>query len=402
MSDASISRRTFLGSAAAATTFATGAFAQSSTGMPNAQDAVQLSKINGPSEEDEKVPGPFLAADQRVGFAIVGLGRLSIDQILPAFGHSKYAKVTALVSGDPEKATKIAAQYGVKRSSIYGYADFERLKDNPDVKVIYIVLPNSMHAEYVERGAKIGKHILCEKPMATSSREAKKMIAACKAANVKLMIAYRQQYEPHNEALRRLVEEGKLGKLRGFVASNSQQQGDPSQWRLKKAMAGGGCLPDVGLYCLNASRFLSGQEPVEVFANTYQPKDDPRFTQVEASCSFSLKFPTGYIATCTTSYDVHKSAFLRMEGRDAWAELSPAFGYHGNKLTWSRLEESKEVQLIPQIEEKNQFGLEMDHFCECLLEDKTPLTPGEEGLRDHRIMEAIYESAGSGGVVKLS
>jgi predicted dehydrogenase len=402
MSDASISRRTFLGSAAAATTFATGAFAQSSTGMPNAQDAVQLSKINGPSEEDEKVPGPFLAADQRVGFAIVGLGRLSIDQILPAFGHSKYAKVTALVRGDPEKATKIAAQYGVKRSSIYGYADFERLKDNPDVKVIYIVLPNSMHAEYVERGAKIGKHILCEKPMATSSREAKKMIAACKAANVKLMIAYRQQYEPHNEALRRLVEEGKLGKLRGFVASNSQQQGDPSQWRLKKAMAGGGCLPDVGLYCLNASRFLSGQEPVEVFANTYQPKDDPRFTQVEASCSFSLKFPTGYIATCTTSYDVHKSAILRMEGRDAWAELSPAFGYHGNKLTWSRLEESKEVQLIPQIEEKNQFGLEMDHFCECLLEDKTPLTPGEEGLRDHRIMEAIYESAGSGGVVKLS
>jgi predicted dehydrogenase len=348
------------------------------------------------------VPGPFLAADQRVGFAIVGLGRLSIDQILPAFGHSKYAKVTALVSGDPEKATKIAAQYGAKRSSIYGYADFERLKDNPDVKVIYIVLPNSMHAEYVERGAKIGKHILCEKPMATSSREAKKMIAACKAANVKLMIAYRQQYEPHNEALRRLVEEGKLGKLRGFVASNSQQQGDPSQWRLKKAMAGGGCLPDVGLYCLNASRFLSGQEPVEVFANTYQPKDDPRFTQVEASCSFSLKFPTGYIATCTTSYDVHKSAILRMEGRDAWAELSPAFGYHGNKLTWSRLEESKEVQLIPQIEEKNQFGLEMDHFCECLLEDKTPRTPGEEGLRDHRIMEAIYESAGSGWVVKLS
>jgi predicted dehydrogenase len=257
MPDTWISRRTFLSSAAAATTIATSGFAQSSGAMPNAQDAVHLSKINGPSEEDEKAPGPFLAGDQRIGFAIVGLGRLSIDQILPAFGHSKYAKVTALVSGDREKATKIAAQYGVKRSSIYGYADLERLKDNPDVKVIYIVLPNSMHAEYVERGAKIGKHLLCEKPMATSSSEAEKMIAACKAANVKLMIAYRQQYEPHNEALRKLVEEGKLGKLRGFVASNSQQQGDPLQWRLKKALAGGGCLPDVGLYCLNASRFLS-------------------------------------------------------------------------------------------------------------------------------------------------
>ena len=337
MDDSSFSRRMFLRSAAA-TTIATAGLAQSSSPLPNAQDAVQLSQIHGPSEEDEKAPGPFLAGDQRIGFAVVGLGRLSIDQILPAFGKSKYAKVTALVSGDRDKANKIAAQYGIKPSSIYDYASYEKLKDNPEVKVIYIVLPNSMHAEYVERGAKIGKQILCEKPMATSSREAERMIAACKTADVKLMIAYRQQYEPHNEALRKLVTEGKLGKLRGFVASNSQRQGDPTQWRLKKALAGGGCLPDVGLYCLNAARFLSGQEPSEVFANIYQPKDDPRFTQVEASCSFSLKFPSGYIATCTTSYDVHKSAFLRMEGTEAWAELSPAFGYHGNKLpgrTWT-------------------------------------------------------------------
>ena len=147
MVDTSISRRIFLRSAAAATTLASTSFAQSAATMPNAQDAVQLSQIHGPSEEDEQAPGPFLAGDQRIGFAIVGLGRLSIDQILPAFGHSKYAKVTALVSGDHEKATKIAAQYGVNASSVYGYADFERLKENSEVKVIYIVLPNSLHAE---------------------------------------------------------------------------------------------------------------------------------------------------------------------------------------------------------------------------------------------------------------
>jgi predicted dehydrogenase len=402
MTDSSISRRLFLRSAAAVTTLATTSLAQSSSALLNAQDAVQLSQIHGPSEQDEKAPGPFLAGDERVGFAIVGLGRLSIDQVLPAFGGSKYAKPVALVSGDRDKAMKLAPQYGIKQASVYDYASFERLSENPEVKVIYIVLPNVMHAEYVLRGAKTGKHILCEKPMATSSREAEQMIAGCSQANVKLMIAYRQQYEPHNEALRKLVEQGKLGQVRGFIASNSQQQGDPTQWRLKKALAGGGCLPDVGLYCLNASRFLSGQEPVEVFATIYQPKDDPRFKEVEASCSFALKFPSGYIATCTTSYDVHKSAFLRMEGTTAWAELSPAFGYHGNKLTWSHLQDGGEIQVTPQIEEKDQFALEMDHFCECILEDKTPRTPGEEGLRDHRIMEAIYESAASGRAVRLA
>jgi predicted dehydrogenase len=133
----------------------------------------------------------------------------------------------ALVSGDRDKGSKIAAQYAIAASAIYDYANFDQLARNPEVKVIYVVLPNGMHEEYVTRGAKAGKQILCEKPMATSSREAERMISACKEAKVKLMIAYRQQYEPHNRALRQLVTEGKLSALRGFVSSNSQQQGDP-------------------------------------------------------------------------------------------------------------------------------------------------------------------------------
>lgn len=401
MLDSSLSRRHFLRSAAAATTLAGTSLAQSTDSGLNLQNKVQLPQIHGPLETDEKAPGPFLPQDQRVGFAVVGLGRLSIDQILPAFGHSKYAKPVALVSGDKAKARNIAAQYGVTEASIYDYASFERLGDNPAVKVIYVVLPNGMHREYVVRGAKTGKHILCEKPMANNSKEAEEMIAACRKANVKLMIAYRQQYEPHNVALRNLVQEGKLGSLRGFVSSNSQRAGDPRQWRLNKALAGGGCLPDVGLYCLNASRFLSGAEPTSVSATIYQPKDDPRFAQVEAGCTFSLTFPNGYVATCTTGYDVHKSQFLRLEGTDAWAELSPAFAYHGNKLRWSRLDGEGEQEVTPQIEEQNQFALEMDHLCECILTNKMAKTPGEEGLRDHRIMEAIYESARTGRSVSI-
>ncbi len=408
---AEISRRVFLATTAAtaataAATALTGGAAGQQGGTQaaqtlNEQNEVQLSQIHGPSEQDEKAPGPFLPEEKRVGFAIVGLGRLSIDQILPAFGRSQYVKPVALVSGDRAKAMKLAAQYGIKPESLYDYAGYERLADNPQVQAIYIVLPNGMHEEYVVRGAKTGKHILCEKPMTVSSRSAERMIAACKQARVKLMIAYRQQYEPHNLALRKLVVEGKLGDLRGFVSSNSQQVGDPTQWRLNKALAGGGCLPDVGLYCLNAARFLSGQEPSEVTATVWQPKDDPRFREVEASCSFSLRFPNGYTATCTTSYDVHKSQMLRMEGTKAWAELAPAFGYHGNKLSWSSLEDAQEVERTPQIEEKDQFALEMDHFAECILMGKEPKTPGEEGLKDQRVMEAIYEAGRTGRAVKL-
>jgi predicted dehydrogenase len=375
--------------------------AQETPRLPRAEDKVDLSQIHGASEQDEKTPGPFLGVDRRVGYAIVGLGRLSINQILPAFGHSKYSKPVALVSGNRDKALKVAAQFGIAERAVYDYKNFEQLASNSSVQAIYIVLPNGMHEEYVLRGAKIGKHILCEKPMANSSAEARRMIAACDQAGAKLMIAYRQQYEPNNIALRKLVTDGKLGALRGFIASNSQRQGDPTQWRLNKALSGGGCLPDVGLYCINAARFLSVEEPSQVMAQLWQPKDDPRFREVEASMSFSLKFPSGFFATCTTSYDVHKSQVLRLEGTDAWAEMSPAFAYHGNHLRWSKLQDGSETVLEPQIEEQDQFALEMDHFSYCILGNRQPRTPGAEGLRDHRVIEALYESARSGNSVAM-
>jgi predicted dehydrogenase len=394
-------RRNFVRTAAGAFTLATTALAQEPSPKPNAQNEVQLSQIHGPSEQDEKAPGPFLSNPQRVGYAIVGLGRLSLDQILPAFARSEYCKPVALVSGDRAKALKIANQYGIRESSIDDYANYERLADNPEVQAIYIVLPNGLHEEYIIRGAKLKKHIICEKPMSVGSDQAKRMIAACAATNTKLMIAYRQQYEPNNKLLQQMVKDRKLGKLRGFISSNSQQEGDPTQWRSNLKLAGGGCLPDVGLYCINASRFLSGEEPIEASATIWQPNDDPRFREIEASCSFTLRFPSGYIATCTSSYDVHKSQFFRLEGDQAWAELSPAYAYHGNKLKLSRLDEGREVESAPQLEEKDQFALEMDHFAQCILQNLQPHTPGEEGLRDHRVIEAIYEACRTGKTVKI-
>ncbi len=398
-----VDRRHFLqtaGGLLAAAGLAPIALAQQSA--PNGQNYVSLSPIHDVrTEGPEKAPGPFEPADERVGFAIVGLGRLSIDQILPAFGHSKLCKPVALVSGDAAKARKIAQQYGIKQSAIYDYKTYDQLAHNPDVKVIYIVLPNGMHEEFVVRGAKTGKHILCEKPMANSAAECGH-VAACNAANVKLMIAYRQQYEPNNRAIVKMVKEGKLGTLRSYVATNTQNEDDPTQWRLNRKLAGGGCLPDVGVYCLNAVHFLTGEEPSEVFGYTVQPTGDPRFKEVEATCNFSLRFPSGLVAACNSGYAGHHSQMLRLEGSDAWAELAPAFGYHGIKLRSSRFMDGHETTMEPTIEDKDQFALEMDHMAECVMTNKQPHTPGEEGLQDQRLIEAIYESARTGRVVKVA
>ena len=385
---------------------------------PNAQNKVQLPPLhNTATEQNDQTPGPYLPPGRRLGFAIVGIGTLAVDQILPAFATSKYCKPVALVSGHRDKALKIAAQYGIPESNITDYENYERLKDMPGVDVIYIVLPNSMHKEFVVRGARIGKHLLCEKPMATTAADCEAMIDACKRANVKLMIAYRQQYEPMNQFLQGAIAAGKLGKVRSVVASNSQNEGDPSQWRLKRALAGGGCLPDVGIYCLNAARFLTNEEPDEVSAMVVQPKDDPRFAEVESRCSFVLHFPSGMVATLTTGYDVHHSSFLRFEGTEAMAEMDPAFGYHGSKLRFSKLGEAdsfglpgnggdpkqrKDVTFEPQLPDKDQFALEMDHFSQCVTNNTEPRTPGEEGLQDQRIIDAIYKAASTGRSVRIA
>jgi predicted dehydrogenase len=407
------SRRQFLRSAGAtaASAAAIGAVyapaqtAEPMTTIPPKQNYVDLPQIHGDTESEEHAPGPYLSPDGRLGFAVVGLGRLSLNQILPGFASSNYCKPVALVSGDREKALKVAAQYGIAQSHITDYAGYEKLAQMPGVDAIYIVLPNSMHREFVVRGAKIGKHILCEKPMATSAADCQAMIDACQQANIKLMIAYRQQYEPMNRKIVRMVRDGELGKLNSIITTNSQNSGDPSQWRLKRALSGGGCLPDVGIYCLNATRFLSGEEPVAVQATVNQPKDDPRFTEVESHCSFTLRFPSGLIATCVSGYDVHRSAMIRLEGSKAWVEMSPAFGYHGSKVKYSMLTgegaEKVDTTFEPTISDKDQFALEMDHFASCVRNNVVPHTPGEEGMRDQVIIEGIYKAAASGETVKV-
>ena len=365
-----------------------------------AGSAVELPPLSAASELEGKVPNPDPIA-RKLGVAVVGLGHLSLLQILPGFAEAKHVQVTALVSGEPAKAQAIAAQYGVPASGLYDYRSVDRLRDNNAVDIVYVVLPNSMHREYVERAAAAGKHVLCEKPMATSSADARAMVAACKAAGKRLMVAYRCQYEPTNRAAIKLARGTELGPLRLIEAVNGQNNANDGQWRHIRAMAGGGSLPDVGIYCLNAARFLTGEEPVEVSARLTRPAGDPRFREVEDICAFTLQFPSGVVANCASGYSFHASRQLRLHGAEAWAQLDPAFGYDNLALQIGRRAGEAESVETRRFSPKNQFALEMDHFAEAIRSNRVPRTPGEEGLQDMKLIEAIYQAAAAGHPVAL-
>jgi len=350
----------------------------------------------------EAAPTPTpLPYKDRIGYAIVGLGHLSLEELLPALNACRKSRLAALVSGSPDKLKKVAEQYGVKPESCYSYENYDQIKNNPDVDVIYIVLPNGLHKDYVIRGARAGKHILCEKPMANSAAECREMIMACNTAGVKLMVAYRIQYQPHNRKIRDLLKQKALGETKYIQATNGQASANPDHWRHKKALAGGGALPDIGLYCINTNRFILGQEPTEVFAYQYSTPGDPLFAEVEEMVSWQMKFPNGIIANCVTNYDSHDNKDYGVFCEKGWLKLDNAYAYTGQDLKKSHAEGKEKIIENIVIPATDQFAVEMDHFSDCIINNKRPFSTGEEGLQDHIIMEAIYESARTGRPVKI-
>jgi predicted dehydrogenase len=337
--------------------------------------------------------------DRRVGWALVGLGSYATNQILPQFANSRYSRVTALVSGSPENARSLAEQYGIPQRGVYSYENFDAIRDDADVDVVYVLLPVSMHAEYTIRAAQAGKHVLCEKPMAATVRECEEMIAACRQAGRKLMIGYRSRFEPHNIEAIRIARAQELGASRVIVADHGFNIGNPDQWRLRREMAGGGSMMDIGIYSVQAARYLSGEEPVAVSAMEHTDRSDPRFREVEDTINFQLRFPSGVLANCVSSYSSPHNRY-RLVGTRGWVDLEPATGYSGHTMR-VRLDGRTETR-VPPGHEANQFVGQLDHLSECVLYDREPLVPGEEGLRDMRVIEGIYEAARSGQTVALS
>jgi predicted dehydrogenase len=369
-------------------------------GFLNAASGTLAAAALTPARARAQVPAIKLpeVPGKQIGFALVGLGNLAINQLMPAFAQCRRAKLVGFVSGRPEKAKQLAQLYNVDPKNIYTYDNYERVADNPAIDVIYVVLPNSMHAEYTIRALKAGKHVLCEKPMATTAQDCEKMIAAARAANRKLMVGYRVRYEPYNQALIAYAREtADAGPTRLILADAGFNIGDPAQWRLRRPMAGGGSLMDIGIYALNAARYLSGEEPVSVNAVMHSTPNDPRFVEVEENIMFQLRFPSGILANCGSSYGGGINRHRVVKPRGA-AELEPASSYTGLRMrVWRG--GAIEERVLPQ---RNHFAGELDHFAESILNDTAPLTPGEEGLKDMRIITAIYEAARTGRTVTLS
>ena len=342
------------------------------------------------------VPARAGANDGKLGFAVVGLGKLALGQIIPALRTTSGARLAALVSGHPDKAQRVAAENGLPADAIYNYENYDRIAHDPRIDVVYIVLPNSMHPEYTIRAFKAGKHVLCEKPMASTVEDAVAMVQAGKAANRQLMIAYRCLTEPLNVEAMLRVRSGSLGKPRLVITKMVRQSNlnDPSDaWRLDMKMSGGGALADMGIYGISAARYLLNEEPTEVRATSQTDRNDPRFKSVEDLYAWEFRFPSGAISQGSTSFDASDEMAYEVIGERTRLVADPGCFYGGNHL--SLVQGGKRTE-VP-IHEIDHFAREMDWMADVVRGKAPMLAPGEEGVQDMRLIKAIMDSAANGG-----
>lgn len=325
-----------------------------------------------------------MASHRQVRYAVVGLGHIAQVAMLPAFAHARRnSKLVAVVSDDRTKRQEIARRYRLERACRYEEFD-DCLRE---VDAVYIALPNSMHAEYTIRAAEAGVHVLCEKPMAVSVDECRQMLAACRKGGVKLMIGYRLHFETVNIAAMELARRGDLGDLRYFASSFSMKvrRGDI---RTKKS-CGGGTLYDIGVYCINAARYLFRAEPTEVSAMSVH-SGAKSLAEIDETTAATLRFSDGRVATFITSFNASDVASYRIVGSRGHLHVDPAYEYaEGLKYTVT-IEGKKRTK---EIGKRDQFAPELLNFSDCILKDREPEPSGEEGMQDVRIVEALYESA---------
>ena len=325
-----------------------------------------------------------------MGVALVGLGIYSEEQLGPALQETKHCYLAGIVSGSKKKKKNWKKEYDIPEKNIYDYEDFDLIRNNEAIDIIYVVLPNSMHKEYVIRAAKAGKPVICEKPMANSVEECDEMIAVCKEAGVMLSIGYRLHFDPFNLEMMRLANERTYGHVKRISASHGLSSAHG--WRLDKEMAGGGPLMDVGIYCVNAGRYVTRQEPIAVHATEGQKRDKKKFANIEESLTWTMEYPNGVIAECSCSYSQYGN-HLRVEAENGWFEIAPSFSYRGLK--------GKTSDGTMDIKPINQQAAQMDDFALAVLDKRPTPVPGEMGRQDMKIIEAIYRSMETGQRVEI-
>ncbi len=319
---------------------------------------------------------------QQLGVALVGLGNYATGQLAPALQETEHCYLSAIVTGTPAKAETWKVRHGLDDENVYNYDTFDDIVANPEIHIVYVVLPNSMHAEYTIRAARAGKHVISEKPMATTVRDCERMIAACDEAGVKLSIGYRLHFDPFHLEMMRLGQEEVFGPVSVVEGSFSFTYRDTGAWRFSKEMAGGGALLDVGIYAIQGARYTIGEEPVAVRAQAVNTRPDV-FTEIYETILWQMEFPGGAVSTHSTSYSGSVNR-LHMTAPGGWAEIDSAYGYSGQIGTTSAGP--------MEFAHVRQQALQMDDFALCILEDRESRVSGEEGLQDMRIIEAIYRS----------
>jgi len=338
---------------------------------------------------------------RRIRYAVVGQGYIAQIAVLPAFANARRnSELVALVSGDSRKLKTLARRYGVKNT--FSYDEYDDCLRSGDVDAVFIALPNDMHREFTVRAARAGVHVLCEKPMAVTEADCRAMIAACERARVKLMIAYRLHFDPANLRAVEIAQGGQLGELRVFDALFSQQVVDEDNIRLQ-ARKGGGPLQDIGIYCLNAARYLFRSEPIEVLAASAS-RPQRRFSEIEEMCSATLRFPGERLATFTCSFGATRHSSFRLLGTRGELFLEPAFSYAEEMTLRTTLggKGGKGGRARERVFKKHdQFAPELLHFSDCILEDRAPEPSGLEGLADVRILQAIERAARTRRAVEL-
>ena len=327
----------------------------------------------------------------RLGVALVGLGYYSTDLLAPALQLTSKCYLAGVVSGTPSKIETWQKRYSIPDANVYSYENFDSIANNPAIDVVYIVLPPSMHAEYAIRAAKAGKQVWCEKPMAPSVRDCEAMIRACKESKVKLAIGYRLHHEPNTQQIIKFRQEQKYGKPVTAMAEAGYFDPRTNHWKQKKAM-GGGVMGDMGVYPLNAVRYGTGLEPIAVTAKASTTRPEI-YTEVEETMNFELEFPGGVTAVCVASFGKGMNQ-LRVNCAQGWYELSPFQAYSG-----VRGKTSDGTVLNATI--PNQQARQMDDDASAIIDDIPLLAPGEEGLKDTIVVEAIYRSAAAGQKVKV-
>lgn len=323
---------------------------------------------------------------RKLGVALVGLGGYSGGQLGPALRETKHCHLAGVVTGSPAKGAQWAHDHGFPEKNIYGYETMARLADNPDIDIVYVVTPNGLHAEHAIAAARAGKHVICEKPMANSVADCDAIIAACRAAGVKLSIGYRLHFDPYHEELRRLVRTQEFGPFLKMSGGFAFIMTKP-QWRAEKKLAGGGPLMDLGVYVIQESCMAAGAEPVAITARELPKKRPEFFRDVEEGIEWTMEFADGARSECFSSYNDSRDNF-RAEAKGGWFEIGPAYGYRNLKAATSR---------GPlKFDRFNQQAAQLDDFAQCVLEGRETRVPGEMGRRDLRIVEAIYQAAATG------